>query len=214
MKNKMVILIIGVILSVLLIGGGTYAWLVYTANVVNATKSFTSRHFTFSTTTGTSVTNLYPFPHQPIRAGITAGNGYVKLDLTKGLNSSDTDTPKASSMKIYVKFSTMEVNVADYIKVAVCRSTTASNCNNSVATAIPSSTNSSWLVVNKSLSNNTSEQLIYDDTSSPFNVDGYVTGSYYIYFWLNSEVVTNENAVTLANSHVIGDVYIVATQGT
>lgn len=208
MRNKMFILIIGVILSVVLIGGGTYAWLTYSATVVNSTSNFTSRNFTFNTTTGTAVTNLYPFPHQPIRAGITSGNGYIVLTVSKV----GSESPKASSMKIMAKFNTMEVNVADYIKVAVCKSSTPSNCNNSPATAIPSSTNASWLVVNKSISNNTSEQVIYDDTST-FNVNGAVSATYYVYFWLNSEVVTNDNAATLAQSHIIGDVYFYATQG-
>ena len=146
----------GIIFGTLLIAGGTYAYLSYAATVQNATKTITSRNFTFTAPTGTTVANLYPFPHQPSRAGITSGNGYIVLNISKG-----ADTPKASSLKIYAKFDTMQVNVANYIKVAICRSSTAGDCNNSTTDAIPSAiNNSNWVVVNKSIANNTTEQLL------------------------------------------------------
>ena len=206
-NKKMFLLIVGIIFGTLFIAGGTYAYLLYSATVQNATKTVTSRNFTFTSPTGTSVTQLYPFPHQPPRAGVTSGNGYIVLNISKG-----ADTPKASSLKIYAKFDTMEVNVADYIKVAVCKSTTAGDCNNSTTDPIPSSATSNWVVVNKSITNNTSEQVLYDDTST-FAVTGSASATYYVYFWLNAEVVTNANATALANSHVIGSVYFYATQG-
>ena len=213
MSNKnMILLIVGIILGVLVIGGGTFAYLQFSATIQNQSYSNVStRNFTFTAPVGTSVTQLYPFPHQPSRAGVTPGNGYIVLNISKG-----ADTPKASSLKIYAKFDTMQVNVANYIKVAICKSTTAGDCNNSTTDPIPSSTTSNWVVVNKSIANNTSEQLLFEDTSStssPFNVIGAASMTYYIYFWLNAEVVTNANAETLANSNVIGSVYFYATQG-
>ena len=210
MKNKVFLLIIGILFCGALIAGGTFALLTFNANTYNYTYNITTRHFTFTSATGTAVTNLYPFPGQPIRAGITYGNGYINLGISKAAAS-----PKASSLKIILKFSTNEVTVDDYIKVALCRGS-ASDCDNTATSAIPSSTNSNWLVVNKSLDNSTAEQIIFDDTSltnNPFNVTGSVSATYYLYFWLNSEVVTNENATILANSHVAGDVYFYATQG-
>ena len=179
-------------------------------------SNITTRSFTFTSPTGTAVTNLYPFPHQPIRSGITSGNGYITLAIQKLAN-----TPKASSLKIVAKFDTMQVNVADYIKVAICRSATASDCDNSSGNAIPNSpdsgSNRKWVVVNKSIANNTSEQVLWEDTSStssPFNVDGAASTTYYVYFWLNAAVVTNENAAALAASQVSGSVYFFATQDT
>ncbi len=219
-NNNIFLLVIGIIFGVIFIAGGTYAFLTFNnvSLINNVYTNVTTRNFTFTSPTGTIVKSLHPFPHQPIRAGITGGTGgdngtgYIVLGLSKAAN-----TPKAPSVKLIVKFDTMQVNVADYIKVAVCRSSTASDCDNSLAEAIPSTVNNSnWVVVNKSIANNTSEQVIFEDTAStgtPFNVIGAASTTYYIYFWLNAEVVTNANAASLAASQVVGSVYFVATQG-
>ncbi len=213
MNKKYYILLLVIFISGALVAGGTYAWRTFSnVTLTNATHDMSTRYFTFTTSTGTSVGSLYPFPHQPTRHAIIQDHGYITLSLTKVANS-----PPASSVKLMLKFSQNNVNVSDYIKVAVCRNATSSNCNNSSANEIPTTVNNNtWVVTNKSLLNTTEEQLIFEDTSStnsPFRNGGSVTTTYYIYFWLNAAVVDNDNAATLASSPIVGDIYFYATQG-
>ena len=219
--KKLIGTIIGVALFAALVAGATFAWLSFSATVQNATKTFTSRNFTFTSPTGTNITALRFLSGSPVRNTFTGGSDYVALSLSKGAN-----TPYASSVKLMLKKPTNEFTVANALKYAVCRSSTAADCDNQAATAIPSATsNSNWVVVNGSITTGTADQVLFEDlatatdgpftitstTGSPFAVTGAASTVYYIYFWVDPSVV--QDVTDINNKTLSGNVFFTATQG-
>lgn len=217
--KKLIGMIIGVALFAALIAGATFAWLTYTAVVQNASKTITTRNFTFTSPTGTDITKFPTIANQPARNNtFSAGNGYVVLALSKA-----ADTPYASSVKIVLSKTTNGITLANALRYAVCRSATASQCNNSVSTAIPSTANNSnWVVTNNAVGLGTGDQVLWEDTasaigtsstSSPFKSTGAASTSYYVYFWLDPAIITTANSSQVMGKEFLGHIYFEATQG-
>lgn len=203
--KKLLGMIIGIVLFAALIAGATFAWLQFAANVTNPNANGTSRNFTFTYAQGTAITELLPLTQTPNRNSFTASKGYLTLAASKVAN-----TPRASSFKIILNKTTNEVGVTGMIRFAVCRSATASNCNNASGT-IPNATNTNFVAVG-TVSNSTGSQVLYDDTST-FNGTTAATGNYYIYFWIDASVITEANQSSAEGKKFVGHVYAEATQG-
>lgn len=207
--KKLIGMIIGVTLFAALIAGATFAWMTFSANITNGAQNIQSRNFTFSYTNGSAIEKLLPLPAAPARNAITDKNGYLTLTVTKEASSA-----KSNSFKIYLHRNTWDVTLTGGIKYAVCKSATAANCNNSVATAIPTSTGSEWVKYG-TITNGTDSAgdgfLLYEDTST-FNTDSKVIGNYYIYFWIDSSIIDATNVSSINGKTINGYVYAVATQ--
>jgi len=225
--KKLIGMIIGVTLFAALIAGATFAWLTYDASTQNATKNIMTRSFTFTSPTGTNLTNTFrTIANQPARNTFTAGTDYIVLSLSKG-----EYTPWAQSVKIILKKPTNGITLANVWRYAICRSGTASQCNNSVSTAIPSSTNvNNWVVTNGAITTGTAEQVLWEDTAcmngstirtdtgSPFNVitaaNATTSTTYYVYFWLDASIITTANLSQVDQKQIIGNIYFEAVQGS
>lgn len=207
--KKLIGMIIGVTLFAALIAGATFAWMTFSASVTNGTQNIQSRNFTFSYTNGSAITNLLPLTPTPARNSITAGNGYLTLSVTKANTAA-----KSNSFKIYLHRTTWGVTLTGGIRYAVCKSNTATNCDNSSTSEIPSTTGSEWVkygtVANGTDATNAGF-LLYEDTST-FSTDSSATGNYYIYFWIDSSVITADNLSTIDGKTLNGYVYAEATQ--
>ena len=114
-KKKLIGLFIGVMMFAALIAGATFAGLTLEANTTNNVISGTSRDFTFAYKKGTDIANLIWTTSFPPRNVISEGNGYITIDVTKA-----EKIPEASSFKILLNKTTMEIGVANLIKYAVC----------------------------------------------------------------------------------------------
>ena len=208
-KKKLIGMIVGVLMFAALIAGATFAWLTFTATFTNNVVTGTSRDFTFTYTQGTAVSDMVWTTASPARNIITSGKGYITVTATKAAK-----TPEASNFKIILQKDTMDIKVANLIKYAVCRSTTAADCNNSATDAIPTSASGNWVAVG-SVSTSTGPQTLYDDTAT-FNVyseTASVTGDYYIYLWLDSSALTNSNMANAQDKQIAGYIYAEAVQG-
>ena len=190
--KKIIGMIIGVVLFAVLIAGATFAYLQFSATIQNQSYSnVATRNFTF-TTTATSLDKIKPRQDttsvRPARSTFTASSDYLKLTIKKLAG-----TPKASHVYLKVKKPTNEFTTTNLIKFAVCRNATDSNCNNSGTGTIPSSASGNWVAVG-SLTTGTSEQTLYDDTST-FNVDNTsdLTMGYHVYFWADADLLQNSD---------------------
>lgn len=217
--KKLIGMIIGLTLFAALIAGATFAWLTYTATIQNATNTFTSRNFTFTSPTGTDLTHSFRYiANQPVRNTFAAGTDYIVLSLSKA-----EDTPYASSVKIVLKKPTNGITLANIWRYAVCRSATASQCNNSASSAIPTATNNAnWVVTNGAITTGDAEQVLWEDTAtaigtsstnSPFKSTGAASTSYYVYFWLDAELISPTNLSQVDGKAIKGNIYFEATQG-
>lgn len=208
-KKKFIGLIIGVLMFIALISGATFAWLTYIANFTNNIIIGGTRDFTFTYTSGTNISELIWTTSSPPRNAISEGKGYVTVSATKA-----AEIPEASSFKIILKKDTMDIMVTDLVKFAVCRSNTASECNNSATTTIPTTVGGNWVALG-SITTETGNQVLYDDTTT-FNVYSKtqpVTGDYYVYLWLDSAVLTNDNFDDAHGKQIADYVYAEAEQG-
>lgn len=204
--KKIIGMVIGIILFAALIAGATFAWLTFTANITNANLTGSSRNFTFTYAQGTAISELLPLTQTPARNAITTGKGYITVAASKAAN-----TPRASSFKLILNITETEIEVAGLIRYAVCLSSTAANCNNSVSTAIPSTTSSTFVAVG-TVNNTTGAQTLYTDTTTFTNV-GAATGNYYIYFWIDASVINEDNLASAEGKSFAGHIYAEATQG-
>lgn len=208
-KKKLIGLIIGVLMFIALISGATFAWLTFTANFTNSAITGSSRDFTFTYASGTAVSDLVWTTSSPPRNVIAESKGYITVSATKAAK-----IPEASSFKIILKKDTMDIKVADLVKYAVCRSNTASECSNEATTTIPTTVGGNWVSIG-SITTETGDQILYDDTTT-FNVYSEtqaVTGYYYVYLWLDSAVLTNDNFNDAHGKQIVGYVYAEAEQG-
>lgn len=212
-KKKLIGMFIGIIMFAALIAGATFAWLTFTANFTNNVISGNSRDFTFEYEQGTAVSNLIWTTSSPPRKVISVGNGYITVDVTKAAK-----VPEASSFKIILNKTTMEIGVENLIRYAVCLSDTKddSDCKSAedIVTPIPTTVGGKWVALG-SVTTETGTQVLYNDTTT-FNVyseNNEVEGYYYIYFWLDSAVLTNDNLPDVENKTIAGYVYAEAEQG-
>ena len=208
-KKKLIGMFIGILMFAALIAGATFAWLTFTANFTNNAITGSSRDFTFTYASGTAISELIWTTSSPPRNAISAGKGYVTVSATKAAR-----IPEASSFKIILKKDTMDIKVTDLVKFAVCRSNTASECSNEATTTIPTTVGGNQIALG-SITTEAGDQTLYDDTST-FNVYSEtqsVTGNYYVYFWLDSAALTNDNFSAAHGKQMLGYVYAEAEQG-
>ena len=204
-KKKFIGTIVGVIFFVALIAGATFAWLTFNASVTNGNYAGSTLNFTYNYTTGTDVTKINILTATPARNAITAGTGYVALTASKPAGSA-----KASKFDLILKKTTNEIGVSNVVKYAVCKSATATDCNNSASTAIPSATNTTWVALG-TISTGTTDQTLYSDTSS-FAAEGAATANYYVYFWINGDAITTANQNNVVGKSFAGYIYAKSEQ--
>ena len=204
-KKKFIGTIVGVIFFVALIAGATFAWLTFNASVTNGNYAGSTLNFTYNYTTGTDVTKINTLTATPARNAITAGTGYVALTASKPAGSA-----KASKFDLILKKTTNEIGVSNVVKYAVCKSATPTDCNNSASTAIPSSTNTTWVALG-TISTGTTDQTLYSDTSS-FAAEGAATANYYVYFWINGDAIITGNQNQVVGKSFAGYIYAKSEQ--
>lgn len=204
-KKKFIGTIVGVIFFVALIAGATFAWLTFNASVTNGNYAGSTLNFTYNYTTGTDVTKINTLTATPARNAITAGTGYVALTASKPAGSA-----KASKFDLILKKTTNEIGVSNVVKYAVCKSATATDCNNSASTAIPSATNTTWVALG-TISTGTTDQTLYSDTSS-FAAEGAATANYYVYFWINGDAIITGNQNQVVGKSFAGYIYATSQQ--
>lgn len=204
-KKKFIGTIVGVIFFVALIAGATFAWLTFNASVTNGNYAGSTLNFTYNYTTGTDVTKINILTATPARNAITAGTGYVALTASKPAGSA-----KASKFDLILKKTTNEIGVSNVVKYAVCKSATATDCNNSASTAIPSATNTTWVALG-TISPGTTDQTLYSDTSS-FAAEGAATANYYVYFWINGDAIITGNQNQVVGKSFAGYIYATSQQ--
>lgn len=203
-KKKLLGTIIGVIMFAMLIVGATYAWLTLTANVTNGTYAGNSLNFTFSYS-GNDITAIKMYGPTPARNSFTAGSGYSVISASKAAG-----TAKASAFNIKLHKTSATITDFSVIRYVVCRNATASNCNNSVSTALPSSASGNFVARNQ-LSSST-DITLYTDTTT-FNVEGAASMTYYVYLWIDGELITTSNQDKVVGKSFSGYLYADATQG-
>lgn len=204
-KKKFIGTIVGVIFFVALIAGATFAWLTFNASVTNGNYAGSTLNFTYNYTTGTDVTKINILTATPARNAITAGTGYVALTASKPAGSA-----KASKFDLILKKTTNEIGASNVVKYAVCKSATATDCNNSASTAIPSATNTTWVALG-TISTGTTDQTLYSDTSS-FAAEGAATANYYVYFWINGDAIITGNQNQVVGKSFAGYIYATSQQ--
>ena len=204
-KKKFIGTIVGVIFFVALIAGATFAWLTFNASVTNGNYAGSTLNFTYNYTTGTDVTKINTLTATPARNAITAGTGYVALTASKPAGSA-----KASKFDLILKKTTNEIGVSNVVKYAVCKSATPTDCNNSASTAIPSTTNTTWVALG-TISTGTTDQTLYSDTTS-FAAEGAATANYYVYFWINGDAIITGNQYQVVGKSFAGYIYAKSEQ--
>ena len=204
-KKKFIGTIVGVIFFVALIAGATFAWLTFNASVTNGNYAGSTLNFTYNYTTGTDVTKINILTATPARNAITAGTGYVALTASKPAGSA-----KASKFDLILKKTTNEIGVSNVVKYAVCKSATPTDCNNSASTAIPSTTNTTWVALG-TISTGTTDQTLYSDTTS-FAAEGAATANYYVYFWINGDAIITGNQNQVVGKSFAGYIYATSQQ--
>ena len=204
-KKKFIGTIVGVIFFVALIAGATFAWLTFNASVTNGNYAGSTLNFTYNYTTGTDVTKINILTATPARNAITAGTGYVALTASKPAGSA-----KASKFDLILKKTTNEIGVSNVVKYAVCKSATPTDCNNSASTAIPSTTNTTWVALG-TISTGTTDQTLYSDTTS-FAAEGAATANYYVYFWVNGDAIITGNQNQVVGKSFAGYIYAKSEQ--
>lgn len=210
-KKKLIGMFIGVLMFAALIAGATFAWLTIQANFTNNVITGSARDFTFTYEKGTDVSDMIWTTSSPPRSTIVKDKGYITIDVEKAPR-----IPEASSFKIRLKKDKMEVGVNDLIKYAVCRSDILNDgeCNNEVATPIPTEVGGKWVALG-SVTTAADDQILYDDPTT-FNVYSETTPTkahYFVYFWLDSAVLTNDNFDDAHGKQMVGYVYAEAEQG-
>lgn len=205
-KKKFIGTIVGVIFFVALIAGATFAWLTFNASVTNGNYAGSTLNFTYNYTTGTDVTEPPKIlTATPARNAITAGAGYVALTASK-----PAGTAKASKFDLILNKTTNGIGDSNVFRYAVCKSATAANCNNSVSTAIPSTTNDTWVALG-TISTGTGNQTLYSDTSS-FAAEGAASANYYVYLWFNGDAITTGNQNNVVGKSFAGYIYAKSEQ--
>lgn len=202
--KKLIGAIIGVIMFGLLIAGATFAWLTFSATVTNGTYAGNSLNFSFSYS-GNNITAMKMLGTTPARNSFAVGTGYTVISASKAAG-----TAKASAFNIKLHKTSASITDFTVIRYVVCRNATATNCNNSVTTALPSAVSGNF-VARGQLSSAT-DITLYTDTTT-FNVEGAASMTYYVYLWIDGTLVTSTNQSGIVGKTFSGYIFADATQG-
>lgn len=205
-KKKLIGIILGVTMFVALIAGATFAWLTFNATVTNGTYNGASLNFTYTYAGGNEVSSIKILGATPNRNSITDEAGYIVLSASKAAN-----TAKASSFDIKLHKTSSAISPESVIRYAVCKGT-ASNCDNTVSTTIPSTTNTTFVAYGQlGTWNGSSDIILYSDTST-FAVEGTASATYYVYLWIDGTLVNSSNQNSIIGKAFSGYVYASSTQ--
>ena len=215
-KQKLIGTIIGVIFFAALIAGATFAWLTFNATVTNGTYNGTSLNFTYTYEGGNAVNAISILGATPARNSITVENvnsttinhGYIVLTASKA-----TNTAGASSFNIKLHKTSSSISPESVIRYAVCKGTEDdANCKNSVSTAIPSTTNTTFVAYGQlgTWDSNT-DITLYSDTST-FANEGAASATYYVYLWIDGTLVTSTNQSSIIGQSFSGYIHASSTQ--
>lgn len=205
-KQKLIGTIIGVIFFVALIAGATFAWLTFNATVTNGTYKGTSLNFTYTYNGGNTVNKISILGATPARNSIKDQAGYVVLTASKAAN-----TAKASSFNIKLHKTSSSITPESVIRYAVCKGT-AANCDNTASTAIPSTTNTTFLAYGQLGTWDSNKDItLYSDTST-FANEGAASATYYVYLWIDGTLVTSTNQSSIIGKSFSGYIHASSTQ--
>lgn len=207
-KQKLIGTIIGVIFFVALIAGATFAWLTFNATVTNGTYNGTSLNFTYTYAKGNNVGSISILGTTPARNSIKDQAGYIVLTASKAAN-----TAKASSFNIKLHKNSSTISPESVIRYAVCKGTEDdANCKNSVSTAIPSTTNTTFVAYGQlGTWDGSSDITLYSDTST-FAAEGAASATYYVYLWIDGSLITSENQSSIIGKAFSGYIHASSTQ--
>ena len=207
--KKLIGTIIGVTLFVILIAGATYAWLSTTANVTNSVFNGTAKNFFITYEGSANISNLKQIPSGDALTGTittetnaaTADDGWAAVSASKTANQAP-----ASSFKLNLAIATNTL-ASNSLIYAVCKG----NCPTDVALAtIDNGTVTCATGVaacNAITAGSTTTEVLYNDTET-FNVEGAANQTYNVYFWLDSETLSNDDM----GAEFSGYIYAEATQ--
>lgn len=205
-KQKLIGTIIGVIFFVALIAGATFAWLTFNATVTNGTYDGTSLNFTYTYAGGNAVSSITMLGATPARNSIKDTAGYIVLTASKAAN-----TAKASSFNIKLHKTSSSITPESVIRYAVCKGT-AANCDNTVSTTIPSTTNDTFVAYGQlGTWDGSSDITLYSDTST-FAAEGAASATYYVYLWIDGSLITSENQSSIIGKAFSGYIHASSTQ--
>lgn len=210
-RKKLIGTIIGVVAFAALIAGATYAWLSVNASITNGNYAATSKDFVINyagDSNGVGGVNQIANT-EATTANITsaslanvAGDGWVAVTASKSNNS-----PKASSFKIKLSISQNTLET-DSLLYAVCNGA----CPTGVALAtVDNGTKTCGTGVTECgiiPGGSEAEVTLLNDTTT-FNTLSSASATYNVYFWLNSNTISNDDM----GANFTGYIHADATQG-
>lgn len=205
-KRKLIGMILGVTLFAALIAGATFAWLSFDASVTNGTYNGASLNFTYTYAGGNAVSSISMLGATPARSSIKDKAGYIVLTASKAAN-----TAKASSFNIKLHKTSNTISPETVIRYAVCKGT-ADNCSNAASTAIPSTTNTTFVAYGQlGTWDSSSDVTLYSDTST-FAAEGAASATYYVYIWIDGTLINDTNQDTVLGKSFSGYIHASSTQ--
>ena len=200
-KRKLIGTIIGVIMFAALIAGATFAWLSFTANVVDSELNATTRNFIITYTGGTEVDYMLQ-TKTPTRA-VLGTQGKTTVEATKSNKASPTSN---FTLTLTIESNTLATKSIVY---AVCKGTCPENVN--LATVSGSGTNTTASCASGVAScgtiYGTNPVTLHVDTET-FNTSDAATTKYEIFFWLNPATMINADL----DKSIYGKISASATQ--
>ena len=166
-KRKLIGTIIGIIMFAALIVGATYAWLTFTANVINATANGTTLTYWVDYEKGENITDL------PILTSATPDN-----TSTATITAQRPEGSIADNIKIYLTTGTTTNNIYKAVRYVICENVCQTFDTNDI----------------KSITD-TAKQLMFSGKLNEENDNDppYPVHTYTVYFWLDAATLTNED---------------------
>ena len=202
-SKKLIGAILGIIAFVALIAGATFAWLSVTANVTNQYNG-TTKNFIINYTRTGDISNLQQLSN-PTKSQFTTSNGKSIVKASKTANS-------APSRNFQLIFNiTQNTFVTNSVIYAVCKSTECPST--SLATVTPSSITCGGNVsCGKVLAGSLQPVTMLIDEST-FLTDSAVSEvTYEIYFWIDSNIISNADMNVSGGAQINGNISASATQ--
>lgn len=206
MSNKKIIgTVLGVVAFIALIAGATFAWLTVNATVTNSYTG-TTKTFVITYAKGNdigTVSNGILQLKDPTPAQVTTGMATVTASKTAN------DAP-ASHFKLTFNIST-NTFVSNSVIYAACKST---DCPSTALATVTSSsiTCATGVTCGKITGGSLTAIDVLDDTTT-FNTDSAVsTTSYNVYFWIDSELLSNDDMNVTNGAQIGGNISASAIQ--
>jgi len=170
-KRKLLGMIIGVVMFAILIVGATYAWLSFSATVINATANGTTLSYWVNYGKGEAIEDM------PI---LTAGSTSTASEVT--LTAQRPAGSIADNIKIYLSTNANEsddvLSTSGVIKYVICETECNANFDGNTINSL--TTESTVEIFSGTLSGDTASE------SNPIH-------TYKVYFWLDAATITNSH---------------------